>query len=209
VSASQPSPSSLEARVCSHEWVAEARLLGQWMLVVPSATGVRVLRRQGKRPLVAAWLGRIGTESLATAVPLEWRLLETMPPPGSETEARCSDPVRRPLVSGLQLRGPGELACGVRVPYDLAIFDGHFPAIPIVPGVVQVDWAVGLARAHLRIGGRFNGITATKFRRLVQPGMNLALSLEHRPEFGELRFEYLFEDVMVSTGRVFFRGTDD
>jgi hypothetical protein len=209
VSASQQPPSSLEARVCSHEWVAEARLFGRWMLVVPSATGVRVLRRQGKRHLVAAWLDHIGTESLATTVPLEWRLLETLPPPGSETEARCSEPVRGPLVTGLQRRGAAGLECGVRVPFDLAIFDGHFPTIPIVPGVVQVDWAVDLARARLRIGGRFNGITATKFRRLVQPGMNLALTLEHRPESGELRFEYRLGDVMVSIGRVFFRGTDD
>jgi hypothetical protein len=208
VSASQSYPSSLEARVCSHEWVAEARLFGRWMLVVPSATGVRVLRRQGKRHLVAAWLGRICTELQATGVPLEWRLLETLPPRGSETEARCSEPVRGPLVTGLQLRGASGLECGVRVPYDLAIFDGHFPTIPIVPGVVQVDWAVGLARARLRIGGRFNGITATKFRRLVQPGMNLALTLEHRRESGELRFEYRLGDVMASCGRVFFRGTD-
>ena len=100
-------------------------------------------------------------------------------------------------------------SCRVRVPYDLAIFDGHFPTIPILPGVVQVDWAVDLARAHLRVDGQFKGITATKFRRLVRPGMELALTLEHRPESGELRFEYLLGDAMASTGRVLFRDADD
>jgi len=178
------------------------------MLVVPSATGVRILRRHGKRHLVAAWRGPIGTEPLAATVPQQWRLLETLPQPGSEAEARCSEPVRSPLVTGLQRSGDGKLGCRVRVPYDLAIFDGHFPTIPILPGVVQVDWAVDLARTHLQVGGRFTGITATKFRRLVQPGMDLALTLEHRPEAGELRFEYLFGDALVSTGRVLFRDAD-
>ncbi len=209
MSAGHANPTPLEARVCSHEWVAEARLFGRWMLVVPSATGVRVLRRYGKRHLVAAWQDCVGTESLAATAPLEWRLLETLPPPGSEAEAGCSEPVRGPVVTGLMRRGGGGLGCSVRVPYDLAIFDGHFPTIPILPGVVQVDWAVGLARTHLRAGGRFNGITATKFRRLVQPGMNLALTLEHRLESGELRFEYLLGEGLVSAGRVLFRATDD
>ena len=95
------------------------------------------------------------------------------------------------------------------MPYDLAIFDGHFPTIPILPGVVQVAWAVDLARTHLQVGGRFRGITATKFRRLVQPGMSLALTLEHQPETGELRFEYLLGEALASIGRVLFGGADD
>jgi len=209
VSASLAYPTPQEARVCSHEWVADVRQFGRWMLVVPNAAGVRILRRHGKRHLVAAWQGRVGTESPAATAPLEWRLLETLPPPGSETEACYSEPVRSPLVTGLQRHGACGLRCGVRVPYDLAIFDGHFPTIPILPGVVQVDWAVDLARAHLRLGGRVKGITATKFRRLVQPGMNLALTLEHQPESGELRFKYLLGDALVSIGRVLFRGADD
>lgn len=207
ISLARPTP--LETRVFSHEWVADARQFGRWMLVVPNAAGVRILRRHGKKHLLAAWQGREGTEPLAASVPLEWRLFETLPHPGSEAEARCSEPVRSPLVTGLQRRGACGLGCDVRVPYDLAIFDGHFPTIPILPGVVQVDWAVDLARTHLRVGGRFKGITATKFRRLVRPGMTLVLALEHRPESGELRFEYSLGDALVSIGRVLFRDADD
>jgi len=206
VSASPAHPAPFVSRVCSHEWVTDARQSGQWMLVVPNTAGVRVLRQHGKRHLVAVWQALVGTGSVS---PPEWRLLETLPPPGSEAEARCSEPVRSPLVTGLQRLGACGLGCNVRVPYDLAIFGGHFPAIPILPGVVQVDWAVNLARTHLQVGGRFKGITATKFRRLVQPGMNLALTLEHRPESRELRFEYLLGDALASTGRVLFRDGDD
>jgi hypothetical protein len=209
VSASLAHRTPLEARICSHEWVADARQVGRWMLVVPNAAGARILRRHGKTHLVAAWQGRVGMESLAATFPLEWRLLETLPHPGSEAEARCSVPVRSPLVTGLQRHGACGLGCGVRVPFDLAVFDGHFPTIPILPGVVQVAWAMDLARTHLQVGGSFRGITATKFRRLVQPGMSLALTLEYQPETGELRFEYLLAEALVSIGRVLFGGADD
>lgn len=209
MSASLAHPTPLEARVCSHEWVADARQFGRWMLVVPNSTGVRILRRHGKMHLVAVWQGLVGAEWPAATAALEWRLLETLPPPGSEAEARCSEPVRSPLVTGLERRGACGLGCRVRVPYDLAIFDGHFPTIPILPGVVQVDWAVELARAHLQIAGRFKGIAATKFRRLVRPGMSLDLTLEHRRESGELRFEYLLGNALASIGRVLFRDADD
>ena len=209
MSASLTYPTPLEVRVCSHEWVADARLVGSWMLVVPSAAGVQILSRHGKSHLVAAWQEYVGTGPPVATDLLEWRLLETLPPPGSTAESLCSEPVRSPIVTDLQLRGACELGCRVRVPYDLAIFAGHFPSLPILPGMVQVEWAVQIARAHLRVDGRFTGITATKFRRLVRPGMALALTLEHRPESGELRFEYRLGDALVSTGRVYFRDADD
>lgn len=209
MSASREYSTPLEARIRSHEWVADARLSGHWMLVVPSAIGVGVLRRHGKRHLVAEWRRGIDTEPVDVTAVLQWRLLESLPRPGSETEARCSEPVRSPRVTGLQRRGASGLGCRVRIPYDLAIFDGHFPTIPIVPGVVQVDWAVDLARVHLQVGGQFQGITATKFRRLVRPGMDLTLNLEHRPESAQLRFEYLLGDALASIGRVHLRNSDD
>ena len=209
MSASRADSTPLEAWIRSHEWVTDARQFGRLMLVVPSATGARALRRNGKRHLVAEWRRGIDTEPFDVTASLQWRLLESLPRPGSEAEARCSLPVRGPLVTGLQRHGPCGLGCDVRVPYDLAIFGGHFPTIPILPGVVQVDWAVNLARTHLRMGGQFKGITATKFRRLVRPGMDLTLTLEHRAESGELRFEYLFGEVLASVGRVLFRAADD
>lgn len=209
MSASLTHPTPFEIRLCSHEYVADARLVGRWVRVVPSAAGVRILTRFGKRHLVAALQEYVGAGSSVATDLLEWRLLEALPPPGSVAESRCSEPVRSPLLTALQRRGACELECRVRVPYDLAIFDGHFPSFPILPGVVQVDWAVHIARAHLRLDGQFKGITATKFRRVVRPGMELALTLEHRPDSGELRFEYLLGHVMASTGRVFFRNADD
>jgi 3-hydroxymyristoyl/3-hydroxydecanoyl-(acyl carrier protein) dehydratase len=92
----------------------------------------------------------------------------------------------------------------VRIPYELEIFDGHFPAVPIVPGVIQIGWAVELGRQHLHVTGRFKGIGTAKFRRLVQPGMQLDLRLQYLQSAGQLRFEYSSQGAAVSLGRVHF-----
>jgi len=206
------------ARVRAHAWVADAHALrcrpdslepaGATRLVVPNTTGVRVLRSSGRMRLVAEWQELIRTEPSVVPVPLQWRLLESLPQPGSEAEARCTEPVRQPIVSDLARVADHALRCGICVPFDLAIFRGHFPAIPIVPAVVQIGWALDLARAHLEAAGRFMGIISAKFRRIVQPGMCLALALEYRPEIGQLSFEYSLRDAAVSIGRVRCGGAD-
>jgi len=195
-------------RVRAHEWVDDARLFGGWMLVVPSVSGARALRRHGKRHLTAAWQGHAGPSPPGEPLPLQWRLLEALPPPDGSAEERCVHPLRDPILSEIEPGAGCSLRCRLRVPYDLAIFDGHFPAIPIVPGVVQVGWAIGLARSHLPLGGNFSGITATKFRRLVQPGMSLVLTLDVQPGSRQLRFDYSFDGAVVSTGRVLFGSAD-
>jgi 3-hydroxymyristoyl/3-hydroxydecanoyl-(acyl carrier protein) dehydratase len=37
----------------------------------------------------------------------------------------------------------------LRVPDDLAVWPGHFPAFYVVPGVLQVDWVLRFAAQRL------------------------------------------------------------
>jgi 3-hydroxymyristoyl/3-hydroxydecanoyl-(acyl carrier protein) dehydratase len=63
------------------------------------------------------------------------------------------------------------------VPLDLAIFAGHFPWVPIVPGAVLVGWCADLAAREglWRHGAR--RISSVKFRQIVQPGPGYRLRL--------------------------------
>ena len=110
-----------------------------------------------------------------------------------------------PVISDLAA-DPGlrSLSCRILVPLDLPVFRGHFPTTPIVPGVIQVGWAVELARAHGLSRGRFTGISSAKFRRLVQPGMRLAARLEPGTRQGLLQFRFESGNAIVSTGRLQF-----
>jgi len=89
------------------------------------------------------------------------------------------------------------------VPRTLQHFDGHFPGFPILPGVLQIDWAVRLARQHFEPLGESYGVDGFKCRAPVLPETALVLTLERDP--GRLRFTYVDGSRTVSSGTVLFR----
>jgi 3-hydroxymyristoyl/3-hydroxydecanoyl-(acyl carrier protein) dehydratase len=100
----------------------------------------------------------------------------------------------------------GILTCRLLVPHGLPIFTDHFQFVPIVPGVVQLGWVVELVRVHQLVVGSFAGIASAKFRRILQPGVELGVWLEPRRETGELQFEFALADFVVTCGRLRFGG---
>lgn len=89
------------------------------------------------------------------------------------------------------------------IPGALEFFPDHFPRLAILPGVVQIDWAVTLARAHLDVRGVFRGMRNIKFVNPVMPDTALVLALDHSTP-GELSFRYRRAERMFSSGRVLF-----
>lgn len=116
--------------------------------------------------------------------------------------------LKLPEIDSLERRQDG-LRLHFALPLQLEYFDGHFPEVPLLPGVVQIGWAVELARLHLvdHAGGaldRFRSLAAVKFMRVMQPGATVALHLRVDRETRELAFEYLANDQTCSSGRVLF-----
>jgi len=189
-------PSDLHERGCA---------MAITVLLVPSAAGVRMLRTRGRRHLVAEWEGHLRRLGPGDTVPIEWRLTEELPADAGELAGAEGRPAWMPIVSEVVLEpGVRALTCRLRVPYDMAIFRGHFPSAPIVPGVMQVGWAVGLARTHGLARGSLAGIDAAKFRRLVRPGMRLVARVERGARPGQVSFRYECGDTVVATGRLQF-----
>ena len=107
-----------------------------------------------------------------------------------------------PAISGLVLDpGTQSLTCRLRIPDDLPIFRGHFPAVPIVPGVIQVAWAVDLARSRGLANGPVVAIVTAKFRRVLRPGMCLTARVGRGAAAGQIQFTYELAGAVVSTGR--------
>ena len=107
-----------------------------------------------------------------------------------------------PVISDLVLDpGTQSLTCLLRVPDDLPIFRGHFPAVPIVPGVIQVAWAVELARSRGLANGPLVAISTAKFRRVLRPGMCLTARVGRGAAAGQIQFTYELAGAVVSTGR--------
>lgn len=90
------------------------------------------------------------------------------------------------------------------VPPTLAYFEGHFPDCPVLPGVVQVGWAIEFARRHLPFSARFRSLASVKFTRVIQPNEAIALRLVADAQRRELSFEYRRGDDPCSSGRILF-----
>ena len=202
----------------AHPWVRDARVVERaraaggdaeserpTALVVPSDEGVRALRLGGKQRLIAAWEAVLSCAGQPRSMGPDLWLVDALPPAGRESEAVAQASRTEPMVSGFVRDATSpSLSCSLRVPYELPVLRGHFPARPIVPGVVQVGWAVDIARAQGLVSGTFAGIASVKFRRILQPGMNLGLRLDGEDGSRQLRFEYLLGSTVVSGGRVQF-----
>ncbi len=88
------------------------------------------------------------------------------------------------------------------LPAGMRCFDGHFPGFPVLPGVVQIHWAVGFARRLLGAEGVFLGMQQIKFNDIVFPGDRLSLALQWEPDAGRLVFDYTAGGRKASSGRI-------
>lgn len=99
-------------------------------------------------------------------------------------------------------RAGGAVSLDLLVPATLPAFRGHFPGTPILPGVVQVDWAMRFAARHLDLRQRAARDFRVKFRRVVRPGARLRLVLRLERDGQRLVFEYRCGNEAVTGGHV-------
>ena len=92
------------------------------------------------------------------------------------------------------------------IPPDLAYLDGHFPQIPIVPGVALIDWAVKLAVRHLNFPIDSAHTLRVKFRRITIPNTVVTLSLLHAGPWRRLSFQYNSGVEILSVGSITMNG---
>jgi 3-hydroxyacyl-[acyl-carrier-protein] dehydratase len=107
-----------------------------------------------------------------------------------------------PLVSSVAHSGPDQALIALALPPTHPAFAGHFPGRPILPGVVQIDWAVQLAESYLASGFSAACDFQVKFRQVVTAGDDLALDLRIDRASGVVTFSYRVGDAMVSSGRI-------
>lgn len=100
---------------------------------------------------------------------------------------------------------PPEAELRLSIPSDLEYFAGHFPSSPVVPGVVQLKWAIESARRLLDVSGEVTRMEALKFQQVMLPGAVATLTLEWDADEGKLDFAYASGDARFSSGRLSFR----
>lgn len=205
----------LEQALMAHDWVSEARLgvvqenrasLGA--LLVLSESGLHALRNLGRRAVTEALRRHLSEHCETLALPRRWRWLRQLPLnaqgklPQAEVEALLM--AARPKAPQVleQVETDGQWSLQLLVPPDLAYFSGHFPTAPVLPGVVQVDWALSLGRQLMDLPPRFVGMEVLKFQQLMRPGDEIQLHLRFDRERGKLYFAYRNDTAACSSGRI-------
>ena len=112
-------------------------------------------------------------------------------------------PVLFPEILGEKRTTEG-IVLALRIPEGLAYFTGHFDEIAVVPGVVQIQWAVHYARQYLGVARTFSQMEVIKFKELLLPGQCLDLSLCYHEAHCKLQFSYRSETTEYSSGRIYF-----
>lgn len=105
---------------------------------------------------------------------------------------------------GSSERTPRGVRLELKIPVDLVYFTGHFRDVPLLPGVVQISWAIELGRTHIPFSGAFRALSAIKFTRVIQPGATVTLILEYDAAKGQLDFAYELDGRVCSDGSALF-----
>ncbi|WP_395061835.1 AMP-binding protein [Paraburkholderia silvatlantica] len=184
--------SAMESKLLLHAGVAEVRTVllegcsreRIGALVVLSAEGRETLRRDGRVLLLKALRRHLAAWFDAVVLPRHWRIHGALPVDSrGKIQAQAVARAFAASVEGFellaQLDEPEGRTFELRVPHTLVHFAGHFPGLPILPGVVQVDWAMRFARDWVPGVRALASIDQLKFTMPVPPGALLKLVLTH------------------------------
>jgi acyl-CoA synthetase (AMP-forming)/AMP-acid ligase II/3-hydroxymyristoyl/3-hydroxydecanoyl-(acyl carrier protein) dehydratase len=214
----------MESRINQQAWVVASAVVplggrrqSLGAVLVLNAEGRQVLEEQGRRTVAQALRQHLSAHFEAVLLPRRWRFPDRLPVNDLgkiEHSAlvdlffRTGDEVLLPEVKGIT-RQPGD---GHQVVLDLHVtpalthFSGHFPGLPILPGVVQIDWAIKFARQHLPLSGLFSALENVKFLALILPDTRLQLTLTWDSGLQRLDFSFANGQRRYSAGRIVFSG---
>ncbi|MCG8611713.1 MAG: hypothetical protein MI864_14395 [Pseudomonadales bacterium] len=66
----------------------------------------------------------------------------------------------------------------LEIPENLSFLEGHFPNHPILPGAVQLEWAVAYGKKLLnRSNSAVKQVEVLKFQNIIRPGDIVVLTL--------------------------------
>jgi acyl-coenzyme A synthetase/AMP-(fatty) acid ligase/3-hydroxymyristoyl/3-hydroxydecanoyl-(acyl carrier protein) dehydratase len=185
--------------------------------VVLSAAGSDILATHGKLALNRLLREGMAHAVEAIALPRSWRYLDALPvnAQGKTTRADLlallepqagtglAEAPRKPVERLLEQESHRVLM-ELTVPADLLYFNGHFEGAPILPGVVQLDWAISYGRRYFALAPQFLGMLGLKFQRVITPGMVVQLELLHDPQKSSLAFRMFSAAGQHASGRVTF-----
>lgn len=205
---------ALEQQLRGHPQVQDVRVVvlpgarEQLAAVVVPRAGAAAQWSDAQRRQLAHQLGaHLAQSHDAVTRPRRWRFIDELPYNAQgKTTAAALAALFRPLLPAAQWQQRDNAAALLVLPLDpdLIAFDGHFPQAKILPGVVQLDWAIHYAREAFAMPPRFQRMDALKFQHVARPGDRLQLTLGWDALKSVLSFRYVSDHGVHASGRVVF-----
>lgn len=180
-------------------------------VIVPNTNGWAVLRDEQTRGLRAKLDVLLNNSVERIAHPRRWRWVDALPvnaagktPTSTLLELFAPTGLKFPATHLVE-SSKDKVSLELYVSPHLAAFDGHFREVPVLAGVVQVDWAICLARKFFGVDMQFDRMEAIKFLRVYQPAALLNVELLWKAERRLLSFRFDSGSIAHSSGRIFFK----
>ena len=204
----------LEHDLLAHAWVDDAHCarhpqhgrIAAWVAL--NAEGVEALRRQGRAAVQQILKRHLARTQDTAALPRYWRFADRLP---RNPQAKIRERDFQVAFTQAQTAPCWQLIEqqperqqyvfeGV-VPLDLTYFGGHFAAFPLVPGVIEVQWAMDLAARFE--WGRYpvKQMENLKYQNFVRPNDTVQLMLRWDEDKGKLHFALRQGETACASGR--------
>lgn len=184
-------------------------------VVVPSIRGSELIEREGSGSFSRALCASLTPTFDPVLHPRYWRVVPELP---ANTQGRVPLGAIRALFGASQgavvadrpevldeFSGSGFVERSCRVPLDLTCFAGHFPEVPVVPGVLELDWAMELVAQLLGHAPRVVEIESLRLASPLKPGQRFRVHsrVTRGDETGvKVEFKLWSGDATHATGRV-------
>lgn len=96
------------------------------------------------------------------------------------------------------------LTLQARVPADLSYCAGHFPDVPVVPGVAIIAWVEHFARSQLGVTGQFLKMEQIKFQHIIRPLDEFTLQIDYLREQHRVNFRCYAGARVHASGRLIY-----
>jgi acyl-CoA synthetase (AMP-forming)/AMP-acid ligase II/3-hydroxymyristoyl/3-hydroxydecanoyl-(acyl carrier protein) dehydratase len=214
---------AIERELTASPMVADARVIVMdgrrpriAAFIVPSVIGRNTLAEVGRLVFNRTLRDTLSQSIEPVGIPRVWRYLDALPTNAqgkttyADLIALLDGEISRPTFpfEGLLERDAQRVVLELTAPSNLFYFDGHFPGVPILAGVVQIHWVIAYGQQCFDLPPVFLGIHALKFQRIITPEKPFTLELVHEPAKSCLSFKITSRVGMHTSGRVMF-GTAD
>ncbi|MGR8980586.1 MAG: AMP-binding protein [Gammaproteobacteria bacterium] len=179
-------------------------------VIVPTYEGQTQLQKMGRTAVIRQLRKQLMQVFETVVLPRKWLFMTLLPltPQGKIDNALLLhllqlDPAKYPQLLSCRQQG-NTVKLELRVRPELVYFDGHFPEHPILPGVAQLAWVERYGKIFFSIDQPFLMMEVIKFKKIIQPGALLSMTLEWKTAKGKLNFELDSATESHSSGRMVY-----